>query len=53
MLLRRKDFEFFSFFDFVYAINVGKKPWFSMLNDMQMVSVIVSVGEDLGSKLVQ
>jgi len=37
----------------VYAINVGKKPWFSMLNDMQMVSVIVSVREDLGSKLVQ
>jgi len=24
-----------------------------MLDDMQMVSVIVSVGEDLGSKLVQ
>ncbi len=46
-------FELFSFFDFVYVINVEKKSCFSMLDGMPMVSVIFLVREDLGSKLVQ
>jgi hypothetical protein len=37
----------------MYAINVGKKPCFSMFDGMPTVSVIFPVGEDLGSKLVQ
>jgi hypothetical protein len=45
-------FFFNSFFDFVYAIDLKKKPYYSMLDDMLVVSVIFHVGEVLGSKHV-
>jgi hypothetical protein len=39
-------------FDFVHAINLKNKPWFSMPNGRPMVNAIFHAGELLGSKLV-
>ncbi len=44
-------FNFFSLFDFVYAINLRNKPYFLMPNRMSMVSAICLAGEVLGSEL--
>ncbi len=46
------QFFFSYFFDYVYALNVKHKPYFSALDGMPMVSAIFHAKEDLGSKHV-